>query len=181
MTEGFELVGTFTMRTDDKGYLDMVTHIDKTSNSSAPSNRDFYFEVAYKENPANLVATSNTLTVRHLVPIDPVLTLTTDVDEVVGDYDKSILTVHGVDFTKNTSLVLKLYRKVNDSIASIVETKNVITDDAGEFTLEIHHNYGEAAEIPSIRDFYAEAPNQSNGKIVTSNEVSVDHSYMRTD
>lgn len=66
MSEGFELVGTITMRTDDKGYLDIVTHVDKTSNSSAPSNRDFYFEVAYKENPDNLVATSNTLSLIHI-------------------------------------------------------------------------------------------------------------------
>lgn len=181
MSEGFELVGTITMRTDDKGYLDVVTHLDKTSNSSAPSNRDFYFEVAYKENPDLTVATSNTVTIRHLAPNNPVLTLSTDVDEVIGDYEKSILTVHGVDFTKNTSLVVKLYRKVNDSLASIVETKNVMTDDAGEFTLEIHHNYGDAAEIPSIRDFYAEAPNQSNGNIVTSNEVTVNHNYLPVD
>lgn len=177
MSEGFELVGTITMRTDDKGYLDIVTHIDKTSNSSAPSNRDFYFEVAYKENPDNLVATSNTLTIRHLVPANPKLTLTTDKTEVIGN-DKSILTVKGSDFTKNTSLAIKLYRKVDGSLAAIVETKNAVTDEKGEFTLEIHQNFGNAAAIPSSRVFYAEASNQGNTIIVTSNEVTVDHVEM---
>lgn len=174
MSEGFELVGTITMRTDDKGYLDIVTHIDKTSNSSAPSNRDFYFEVAYKENPDILVAASNTLTIRHLVPVDPKITLTTDKTEVIGN-DKSILTVKGSDFIKNTSLAIKLYRKVDGSLASIIETKNAVTNENGEFTLEIHQNFGNAAAIPSSRVFYAEASNQGNTIIVTSNEVTVDH------
>ncbi len=174
MSEGFELVGTITMRTDDKGYLDIVTHVDKTSNSSAPSNRDFYFEVAYKENPDNLVATSNTLTIRHLVPVDPKITLTTDKTEVIGN-DKSILIVKGSDFIKNTSLAIKLYRKVDGSLASIIETKNAVTDEKGEFTLEIHQNFGNAAAIPSSRVFYAEASNQINTDIITSNEVTVDH------
>ena len=174
MSEGFELVGTITMRTDDKGYLDIVTHIDKTSNSSAPSNRDFYFEVAYKENPDILVAASNTLTIRHLVPVDPKITLTTDKTEVIGN-DKSILTVEGSDFIKNTSLAIKLYRKVDGSLASIIETKNAVTDEKGEFTLEIHQNFGNAAAIPSSRVFYAEASNQINTDIITSNEVTVDH------
>ena len=174
MSEGFELVGTITMRTDDKGYLDIVTHIDKTSNSSAPSNRDFYFEVAYKENPDILVAASNTLTIRHLVPVDPKITLTTDKTEVIGN-DKSILTVKGSDFTKNTSLAIKLYRKVDGSLASIIETKNAVSDEKGEFTLEIHQNFGNAAAIPSSRVFYAETSNQINTDIITSNEVTVDH------
>ena len=175
MSEGFELVGTITMRTDDKGYLDIVTHVDKTSNSSAPSNRDFYFEVAYKENPDNLVATSNTLTIRHLVPVDPKITLTTDKTEVLGN-DKSILTVKGSDFTKNASLIIKLYRKIDGSLASIIETKNVVTDGKGEFILEIHQNYGGAAVIPSMRDFHAEASySVDNPIIVTSNTVKVDH------
>ena len=178
MSEGFELVGTITMRTDDKGYLDIVTHVDKTSNSSAPSNRDFYFEVAYKENPNNLVTTSNTLTIRHLVPANPKLTLTTDKTEVIGN-DKSILIVKGSDFTKNTSLAIKLYRKVDGSLAAIVETKNAVTDEKGEFTLEIHQNFGNAAAIPSSRVFHAEASNQGNTIIVTSNEVTVDHVEKR--
>lgn len=175
MSEGFELVGTITMRTDDKGYLDIVTHVDKTSNSSAPSNRDFYFEVAYKENPDNLVATSNTLTIRHLVPADPKITLTTDKTEVIGN-DKSILIVKGSDFTKNTSLAIKLYRKVDGSLASIIETKNAVTDEKGEFTLEIHQNFGNAAAIPSMRDFHSEATYIGDDpSIITSNTVKVNH------
>ena len=174
MTEGFELVGTLTMRTDDKGYLDIVTHIDKTSNSSAPSNRDFYFEVAYKENPDILVAASNTLTIRHLVPGNPEITLATDKTEVVGN-DKSILTVKGTDFLKNVSLTIKLYRKIDSPLASIIETKNVVTDEKGEFSIEIHQNFGNAAVIPSGRVFYAEASYQINSDIITSNEVTVVH------
>ena len=175
MTEGFELVGTLTMRTDDKGYLDIVTHIDKTSNSSAPSNRDFYFEVAYKENPDILVAASNTLTIRHLVPGNPEITLTTDKTEVVGN-DKSILTVKGTDFLKNVSLTIKLYRKIGNPLASIIETKNVVTDEKGEFSIEIHQNYGNAAVIPSLREFHAEASlTDDNKNIITSNIVKINH------
>ena len=50
-----------------------------------------------------------------------------------------------------------------------------MTDEKGEFTLEIHQNFGNAAAIPSSRVFYAEASNQINTDIITSNEVTVDH------
>ena len=69
MQEGFELIETIIKRIDDVGYLDLTAHLDRTSNSTAPSNRDFYFEVAYQDSPANVVATSNSVTVRHMEPI----------------------------------------------------------------------------------------------------------------
>ncbi len=178
MTEGFELVGTLTMRTDDKGYLDIVTHIDKTSNSSAPSNRDFYFEVAYKENPDILVAASNTLTIRHLVPGNAKLVLTTNKTAVVNN-DFSILTVVGTDFTKNSSINLNLFRQIDSDLASKIETKNVVSDENGGFTLEIHHNYGNGAIIPSTRTFYTEASYVNTpDTIITSNTVDVDHTEL---
>ena len=194
MFAGFELVETITKRTDGRGSLDLISHIDKTSNSTAPSNRDFLYEVSYSDNPSLSVVTSNTVTVRHLIPKQGILNLSSDITTVNDGV--AVLTLSGSNFVENKKLLLKLFRRVKDEageygISTVVETDTIFTDETGFFTIDIHEDY--TSNINIVHDDYNESHETLNNRlffgetvyetlpdiIITSNEVIITHIKVR--
>lgn len=184
MLEDFELIGTVTKRVDELGSLDIVVHLDKSLNAVYPSNRDFYFDVAYTDNPANIVTISNSITVRHIEIEKELLVLETDEVEL-NEGERSILTVTGEKFASNKTINVKLWRKVSKStfedeeeITDFFEIENriVTSNQDGRFSFKIHYNESNLIENPSLRTFVAKAWLVEKPSLITiSNTVDVNH------
>ena len=174
MDNEFELVAEIKSSTDEKGFLDIRGFIDKTKDGTVPSNRDFYFEVFYNENPETLVATSNNITVRHITRAEPELLLVSDKDLIIGE-GYSTLTLTGGDFRSNSRLVIKLLRYIEDGLPIVMETKTTVSDSDGKISIVAHENHTYAGPSVGIRNFFAEVTYEEEPTIYKSNEVAVDH------
>lgn len=174
MDNEFELVAELKSSTDEKGFLDLQGFIDKTTDGDVPSNRDFYFEVFYSENPEVLVTTSNNVTIRHITRSEPVLNLVTDKDLIIGE-GYSILTLTGTDFKPNSGLVVKVLRYIEDALPTVMETKTTVSDTDGKINIVVHENHTYAGPSVGIRNFFAEVMYEEEPTIYKSNEVAVDH------
>lgn len=174
MDDEFELVGTITMRVDDFGQLQVVSHVDETSNAAAYSNRDFYFEVAYKENPHVIVANSNMITIRHTAEDKSTVALSLDKNQLVGEGEIK-LTANGEFFTKNSTLKIGLYRSANDMLATLIEELEVQTSTDGNFSLDIEQYFSENPEESVDYSYFVEASYKGISKLITSNTVILLH------
>ena len=174
MDNEFELVAELNSITDNKGFLDIQGFIDKTTDGVVPSNRDFYFEVFYNENPEVLVTTSNSVTIRHMARSDPMLILESDKDLIFGE-GYSILTLAGAGFIPNSRLVVKVLRYIEDAMPTVMETKSIVSDADGKISIDAHENHTYAGPSVGIRNFYAEVMYEEEPTIYKSNEVPVQH------
>lgn len=174
MDNEFKLVAELKSSTDEKGFLDIQGFIDKTTDGDVPSNRDFYFEVFYNENPEAVVAISNNVTIRHMSRTEPVLILETNKDLIIGE-GYSILTLTGADFKPKSRLVVKVLRYIEDALPTVVETNSIVSDTDGKINIDAHENHTYAGPSVGIRNFYAEVMYEKEPTIYKSNEVAVQH------
>ena len=63
----YDIVKTLELTLDEDGFLNAELFKDLGSDAKQPSERSFYFEVYYKDNPQVVVATSNKITITHAV------------------------------------------------------------------------------------------------------------------
>jgi hypothetical protein len=135
MSNEFELVATITGTSDELGYLAEDVFNDIFEEGPVPSERDFYFDVAYSDKPDLIIATSNQVTINHELPpvitepptteppttppptipaptYEPELSLNSDVVKVKRPDGEVNLTDTLIGFPPNSSVRLKLYRKV---------------------------------------------------------------------